>query len=332
MTDGPPLRLSDRRVNKYNNKSGYMLATSIPLKSGETFSQVIDVKIFDSKKSEAPVITEVGKNHNAFQIDSEKQLSQVEESIKKQFGKSAQFTWQEYDKLLNELTNTRYLVVQEKDYESTNAPEKIVVCMRHDIDANPFSALIMAEMESKKGIHSTYFILTTALYYGELTSSGVKRYACMDQVYKKLMSFGHEIGVHNDLISLMLIADIDPMEFQKKEIEYYTSVGIPIIGAASHGVTLVTGKGLNNTWVYSEFKKPVLFEFKGKSYNLGNISLADVGFKYEDYLFRYSQRTSDVGGRFTSSIKSAQNYVEFFQACKPGDRVGILTHPVWWGK
>lgn len=267
-----------------------------------------------------------------FSVDREKKLEVIKCEVEKKAEPLAKFSWTEYAELLDELKKDRYIVATGRDFDATVNKDKIVVYMRHDIDVNPFSALKMAELEKELGMRSSFYILHSANYYGEQSCRGVSRYAAMDSVYKKLAAAGYEIGVHNDLIGMMLQADVDPMKFQSKELEYYKRAKFDVVGVVSHGSSQVLKRKLNNTWIFSEFGRNGSFENNGKVYTYGDKSFRDFGFKYEGYHFKFDQRYSDVGGKFAATIKGSSGFVDFLQKCKPGDRISILTHPVWWGK
>lgn len=270
--------------------------------------------------------------NSGFDIDLETKIDAIKRDVEKTAIPLAKFTWDEYAELLDELKKDRYIVSNGRDFNATVNNEKIVVYMRHDIDINPFAALKMAAMENERGLHSSFYILHSAKYYGTQSSSGVCRYAAMDSLYKRLADGGHEIGVHNDIIGLMIQSDIDPAVFQRKELEYYRSKDFDIVGVVSHGSSVVLSRNLNNTWLFSEFGKKGTFENNGNTYSYGDKSFKEYGFQYEGYKLDFNQRCTDISGKFTASIKDSSGFVDFLQKCKPGERVSILTHPVWWGK
>ncbi|MFI4911639.1 MAG: hypothetical protein ACIAQZ_08235 [Sedimentisphaeraceae bacterium JB056] len=269
---------------------------------------------------------------SGFDVNHTKKIEDIRSQVINKAESLAAFTWNEYAEFLDELKKDRYIVTTGKDFNSTVNDEKIVVYMRHDIDINPFAALKMAQMEKQRGICSTFYVLHSARYYGVQSSSGVCRYAQMDILYKKIAQMGHEIGVHNDLIGLMIQSDISPLIFQRRELDYYTKAGFDITGVVSHGSSVVAKCNLNNTWIFSEFGKKGIFENNGKIYTYGDNSFRDFGFEYEGYKFKLDQRAHDIGGKFTASIKGCNNFVDFLQKCETGQRISILTHPVWWGR
>ena len=95
-----------------------------------------------------------------------------------------------------------------------------MIGLRHDIDSHPFKALELAKIEYELGIRSTFFDLHSADYYGTYNNTQVHRYQKIFKLFQNINRMGHEIGVHNDLITLMLDHQIEPVMFQKSEIEY----------------------------------------------------------------------------------------------------------------
>lgn len=269
-----------------------------------------------------------GKNRSAFAVDREKTMEEVlEENAEALRAHKHKYTWDDFIALLDELKNTdRYVVCTGKDFLETFDSEKIVVYMRHDIDHDAATALRMAKEEHKRGLKSSYYILSTARYYGEQGETGLRRYASMDSLYREIQSLGHEIGIHNDLLSMIILWDIDPLEYQKQELAYYHEAGLPVVGVVSHGSAVVLNRKLNNTWIFSEFGKKGVYDNNGVAVEYGKHSFKDFGFLYEGYRMGPMARTSDISG-----FKTGRELVEKMKTFQPGDRVSLLTHPIHWG-
>ena len=72
-----------------------------------------------------------------------------------------------YEEFLKHLASSdRFLFVTQKDYDKTEAKDKVIISLRHDVDRSIQAAIRMAYREQKYGIKATYFILHTAKYYG----------------------------------------------------------------------------------------------------------------------------------------------------------------------
>ncbi len=278
----------------------------------------------------APGLKPGGQNHSGFSVDRTRKYEDVlrenDEWIRKNY--RHKYAWEDYIALLDELKNSdRYIVCPGRDFIKTFDPKKVVVYMRHDIDIDPSTALRMAEEEHKRGLKATYYILPTARYYGEQTPTGVRRYADMDRFYRKIQALGHDIGVHNDLLSMAILWDIDPLEFQKQELDYYHANGFPVVGVVSHGSGVVLSRKLNNTWIFSEFGKKGVYDNRGVAVEYGKHSFKDFGFLYEGYRIGHNRGTSDISG-----FKTGREVVERLKSFQHGDRVSLLTHPIHWGE
>ncbi|MBP7463345.1 MAG: hypothetical protein KA793_03350 [Bacteroidales bacterium] len=251
----------------------------------------------------------------------------IERHIRQGHDHRAIFTWDNYNQLLAELSKEKYIVLPVHEFIDSINDSKVVICLRHDVDVHIFKAIEMAEMEMLHGIRSTYFILGTAFYYGEFRYGIMYRNKCMEEYYLKLYNLGHEIGIHNDLISVMIEFGCDPKEFNQSEISFYNSLGIPIYGNVAHG-SEIASQTLANYTIFSDFTDRTSITYNGVEYPVGIMSLAEAGYIYEANFINYNKYFADNGNfnnDFNFLISSLENST-------PGDRIEILAHPVWWGK
>jgi hypothetical protein len=75
-------------------------------------------------------------------------------------------------------------------------PETPFCILRHDVDYSPAAALRLAEQESARGIRATYFLLAGTSYYNLLAPEHA-------HVAGRLVSLGHEVGLHYDIRSFL---------------------------------------------------------------------------------------------------------------------------------
>lgn len=317
--------------------------------------------ITEPEQQNSPQKNKEDDNENNNEDDSEPTLAEIEKNIRNEFDARAKFTYELYDSLLGELSNAaRYQVMSLNDFIQTTDDSKILVGLRHDIDANPFKAMEMAALEESRGFSSTYYVLHSTSYYGRSTEKGFVRNKAMSPVYQTIFNRGHEIGIHNDLIQLIVFYNIDPIAFITDEIEYYTQLGIPVWGTSAHGGRLVLQNNLNNYYVFSDYNQDLKFECEGEIYlysggyfaqdslfiypNFADttsaeivntalppkLSLHDYGFEYEAYHIEYNKYLTDSGGKWKNG--SITDPIDFIRQCKAGDRLVILTHPLWWGR
>lgn len=256
--------------------------------------------------------------------------SELERTVRDMFDSKAVFTWKQYQDLLLKLSSEKFLVLPLQEMRNTYNESKVVIGFRHDIDWNPFKAIEMAKMEKEFGLRATYFILPTASYYGILDKSGLVRNTCIDSVCRALYSDGAEIGIHNDLLTVMITYEIDPFLFNQNELLFLRHLRIPVWGTASHGspIAKIT---VPNYQVFSDFATSDSVWYFGKPYPIGEHSLADYGFKYEAYFISYNKYYSDSGGMW-NDVGGLDGILERLDSSVPGDRIEILAHPDWWGK
>ena len=255
---------------------------------------------------------------------------ELEKEIRLKYDSRALFTWNQYSDLLLMLSKGKFLVLPLNEMRNTFDNSRVVVGFRHDIDWNPFKALEMAGIEKDFGIRATYFILPTSDYYGHMDKSGFVRNSPMDSLCRELYDTGAEIGIHNDLLTVMIEYKLDPYLFNQNDLSFFRSINVPIYGTASHGspIAKVT---VPSYQMFSDFAKSDSVEFRDVYYPLGKYSLKEYGFEYEAYFINYSLYFSESGGKwndpggFTEILSKLENSI-------PGDRIQILTHPEWWGR
>jgi hypothetical protein len=269
-------------------------------------------------------------DHQDSALNKNLSLPQIENIVRKIYDLKAIFSFGQYEELLQELSKPTYRLLPLHEFRQTVDSTKILVGIRHDVDCHPFKALFMAQMEKSYNISATYFILHSAEYYGHYSLKGVTRYPAMNEIYQKIYRLGNEIGIHNDLMALMVFTNIDPLEFTHQEIAYYQSLEIPIYGTSSHGSKFVISEHLKNLWIFSDFHEPATFSYLYQNYDYGLLSLKEMGFEYEAYNIPYNKYLSDSGGSWNEG--KVKDPIKFIQECKAGDRLVILTHPLWWGK
>jgi hypothetical protein len=255
---------------------------------------------------------------------------ELEKTIREKYDSRAIFTWDQYTELLTELKRSRFRVMPLHEMVNTYDSSKVVVGLRHDVDFNPFKALEMARMEQRYGITATYFMLATADYSGTFIGSRLERSRGIKALYQDLHETGAEIGIHNDMIAIMILQKIDPYKFNRDELGFFKSINIPVYGTAAHG-SEIAKKTVPNFQMFADFavKDSVLYE--GKKYPLGKCSLKDCGYQYEAYFIKHNIYLSDSGGKWHEA-DGLKGVIQRLRTSVPGDRIEILVHPEWWGK
>jgi hypothetical protein len=255
--------------------------------------------------------------------------SEIEDEIRSKYDYYAVFSWDQYNEFMKKLSQDKFIVMPLDEMRNTFNSSKVVVGLRHDVDFNPFKALEMAKIEKKYGIRATYFLLATADYYGHISNSEIIRSTGISYLFREIYNTGAEIGIHNDLLTVMITHNIDPLKFNQEELSFYDSLGIPVHGTAAHGSPIAKVIG-SNYQMFSDFAKNDSVEYQGKKYPLGRHSLEDYGFKYEAYFINFTNYYSDSGGRW-NDMEGFTGILKKLESSKPGDRIQILAHPDWWG-
>lgn len=243
------------------------------------------------------------------------------------------FNLLKYDRFLKYLTTSdHFLVVQLKDFKNTTSSNKVVLALRYDIDDNINAAVKFAYREHKYGIRSTYFILHTAVYYGENLGPNFVRNDKIIYYLKKIQdAYDHEIGFHNDLVTLQVVYNVSPKEYLKNELLYLRGNNIRIWGTTYHGSPYCyiyqyynayfwkgyTYMGWNYEYITKDNKTIEI-----EKDNLENYDLTyEAGQLDEDYFFADCFFIN--GKRWNMSMVN-------LDTIKPGKKVIILLHPEHW--
>jgi hypothetical protein len=264
-------------------------------------------------------------------VDPPPPYASLEKQIRSENDWKAVFTWDQYTKILTTLSDKKFLVLPINEMRSVYDSSIVVVGLRHDIDMNPFKALEMADIEKKFNFRSTYYVLATADYYGTIKGGALTRYPEMDYLYKELFDKGEEIGIHNDLLTVMIIDRMDPLKFMKEEVSHYASIGIPVFGTAAHGSPIARELVVSNFEMFKSFATKDSVTYQEKKYPIGFLTLKECGLDYEAYHVPYNIYLSEAGGKWNDP-HGLDGILATLKESKPGDRIVILAHPDWWGK
>jgi hypothetical protein len=249
------------------------------------------------------------------------------------------FTWEKYASFLNKISDTsKYIVLPLNEFRKTFNSRKIIIGLRHDIDNDLNVAYQFSEVEYKLGFRSTYFILHTAPYYLSNSNNMAVHSEKIIPILKTMQNKRHfEIGWHNDLVTLQVVYNINPVTFLHNELNWLRSNGINIVGTASHGSSYCKTYHYLNYYFFEECTFPVVPNFDnnikvpygGKNITLLKGKLSDFGLQYEAYFLNNNKKFSDA--TITSGIRWNIGMLDLKQL-QPGDRVIILLHPVHWHK
>ncbi|MDD5177484.1 MAG: methyltransferase domain-containing protein [Sterolibacterium sp.] len=197
------------------------------------------------------------------------------------------------------------------------------VALRHDVDHSIENAFAMANVEHQLGIRSTYFLLhpdgdlTCENYFGRIEKDQLIIAPSMFDWAARLLDLGHEVGLHNDLLSLALATRRQPGEFIEQIIEAFSRHGIPIAGSVAHGSRTCRQLGYMNYQIFQELQQmhvaadyrdtPELFDRfsepsvqkDGHTVNKFALRMADYGLKYEANFVPWEVYVSDSSARWS---------------------------------
>ena len=248
------------------------------------------------------------------------------------------FTLTKYENFLKLLANSNeFQIVSLNEIKNITSKNNIVFALRHDVDYDIKGALEMAKIEYQNNIRSTYFILHTASYYGVTKKGYFNHNEKIIPILKKIQNeYGHEIGWHNDLVTLELIYGINPVEYLKEELQWLRDNGIKILGTATHGSVHCQKYKYHNKYFFHEFSNK-LEDLPNNEFVILNDRkvfitkghLEEFGFEFEAYHLDHSFEYADCF-RMRESQKRWHLENLVLKAFKQGSKVIILTHPIHW--
>jgi hypothetical protein len=238
-----------------------------------------------------------------------------------------------YENFLNYLSSSdHFVIVPLKDFEKTISQDKVVLSLRYDMDENIDAALKFAYREKKFGIHSTYFVLHTAEYYGKTTrGSFIRNDNVVDFLKKMQDSFEEEIGFHNDLVTLQVVYGIPSREFLRDELDFLRNNGINIVGTTYHGSQFCYIYKYYNAYFWKEYPDNGWnYEYvpiRSNNVTIEKDSLSNYDLKYEGGLLKTDYFFTDVD--YKKGKRWNMNMVNF-DTIRPGNKIIVLLHPALW--
>jgi hypothetical protein len=219
------------------------------------------------------------------------------------------FTYAEYARFLDRLSDRA--VVPMRDFARGEGD----LALRHDVDSRLDSALELARLEHDRGLHATYFVLHTAPYWDD---PGLVDRLC------RLQALGHEIGFHNDLVTLQRIEGIEAATYLRDALARLRGGGIEVVGAAAHGSPWCNRLGFHNNYVFRGWDEPVPgFPSTDVPQKLDP---ADFGLEYEAYHVPRDVYFSD------STFLDGRRAHPADLRLEPGKRTIVLVHPCHWDR
>jgi hypothetical protein len=245
------------------------------------------------------------------------------------------FTYERYAAFLDRLLAVAR-VVPLRDLDASTDSDRPIVALRHDVDERLDSARVLAELEAERGIAATYFMLHTASYYARLRPGHVTRNPGSIDAFLRMQALGHELGWHNDLVTLQCIWRIPPRAYLLAELDALRTAGLDVTGVAAHGGYWCNALGYHNAYFFSDIPGPQAgfphFERvplpDGTTVELEKGTLAEFSLVYDAYSLSHDLYLSD--SRFDPHGRRWHPDDFDLGTLRPGDKAIILVHPCQW--
>lgn len=252
----------------------------------------------------------------------------VELAGKRTFGRH------DFDRLARLLDRADAVVpVREAYARRDDWPERFAT-MRHDMDHDLANSVRFAEWEAEHGIRSTYFVLHGDWYWGG--PGATEPSPMVLRGLDRIASLGHEVGLHNNAISLALQTGLDPFAILERDLTALRRHGFEITGSVAHGDPMCHAAGyVNNelfsdcqSWTGREAGRTIVHRDEAgteHSLQLSQRPMADFGLGYEANAIGHTRYLSDTGGRWNQPFSGMDDLFE-----REGGFLQLLVHPVWW--
>lgn len=116
-----------------------------------------------------------------------------------------------------------------------------LVALRHDVDADPLTALRAARYLARYGICGGFYLLHTSPYYANIHHGVVIRNPELPRWVREFIVSGCELGLHNDAFGVVNLWMKDGAAAVTEEIRFLRSLGAMIRGTVAHNSGPVYG-------------------------------------------------------------------------------------------
>jgi len=220
-------------------------------------------------------------------------------------------------------------------FDQLERPQRLAV-LRHDMDRDAENAVHFAEWEAAHGWPATYYVLHTDWYWRAPGEAAVSRFAL--RILERIASLGHEIGLHNNAITVGLLTGQDPVRILDRELTALRRAGFEVKGSAAHGDPICRVAGYVNDEIFlesthrlaGESTRTIRYEdpktHRRHEVTVRPIPMADLDLRYEASMVRnVHHRLSDTGGHWNVPIEGVDT-----RLCAEGGTLSLLVHPLWW--
>ncbi len=207
-----------------------------------------------------------------------------------------EFTYKAYSNLIDTVRSCGYEITDYSDYKQYDKS----VIMRHDVDYDIRRVLNFAEIEHKKGISSTYFLLCSSDFYNLYSKRGI-------YIINKLKEYGHKIGLH-----------FDEVKYDINEDNWSCETLASLIKDEAKVLSEIIGDEISVVSMHRPSKQTLQHSKSGELKIDGMIN------SYDKEFFENFKYVSDSRMRWREDVDSIIKSGEY-------DKIHILTHPFWYG-
>lgn len=198
------------------------------------------------------------------------------------------------------------------------------IAVRHDCDNVIVPAMHLAAWEAIHGYRSTYYILHSAPYWNDKP--------LLTQALDVIVGYGHEIGIHNDALTVALQTGRDPADILHQAIDELRGYGHTIRSTVAHGHHLCRVANYVNDEMFVGCDRPDYGDrfrtltYHGRSVNIEPLPLSVFGLDFDANWLPRGDYLSDSGGHWS------QPFDEVAEAWPSRGQLHILQHPDWWAE
>lgn len=147
-----------------------------------------------------------------------------------------------YEELIYALRAIPFIdILPASDFAKERAEGRSLLCLRHDIDSDPITALRSARFLASLGVGGSFYLLHTSPYYAEPYNGVVIRNPELVGWIKGFIVSGCEVGLHNDALGVQLNWRMDGAAALREELAWLRSQGLNIRGTVAHNSGPVYG-------------------------------------------------------------------------------------------
>jgi hypothetical protein len=245
----------------------------------------------------------IGRSYRSVTIpDLKEYFDQVEENY-------CEFadTFEYYRELIHGLRSCdRLQILPLYEFANTSGGDHAWIGLRHDVDADPLTALRMARFLASCGVCGSFYLLHTARYYGEFRGGLFIRNPSLKDWVRGFIVAGCELGIHNDVFGAAQIHGVDGPAALRAELDWLRSIGAVVRGTVAHNSAPAYGAENSEVFVGRRLwpREPVTAS--GVRLPLDALDEHALGLTYEgSFALRKVELDVDRAQRFVQDLASA---------------------------